>query len=177
MNNARKSLILTMRRDERYKRLTDALAELDIYRLDFERLETEVFNLHGARSVRSLQADDVAFVDKLTVAETREISSRSRVAEIKMQALRVRLNMERATKALRDHFLVKYAESFRAFRTKEERLMVIEAALRPAYNLLDRASTLLEICDVCLSDIDRAYWPARLIVDAYNVNRRPERNL
>lgn len=161
-----KRVVELLRADKRYKRLLDTFNTASIYNIPLETLIEEVKRIHSLREIRRLSPRDADFVDKLINANTHDQSSRSRLTEILIQCVHVTLKLTNATDALKQHFLLEYSDQLRQFRTKEERIMVLNIALRKFRTYIDNVENLKALTELVISDIDKGGWSLRNSIQA-----------
>lgn len=171
------SITVKMRNDPKYLRLKKAYKENSVFRIPVDELQTEIERIHKTRKVRRLDVDDPSFLDKLIGAATQEIGNRSRLVEISIQVVKAVDILQEGCDSLQDYLLVEYAAYLQPFKTKEERINIVSAAIRPFRIFIQKASVLRTQCDMVVKDIDQGGYALRLMVDAYRVHRAPERNI
>ena len=170
-------VIKAMKKDKRYKRLREAFQSLPIYQLKIEALNEELANLHKIREVRRLNTSDPAFVDALIRANNQDISTRGRASEIMMECVRIIDKLGHAVKLLQDHLLITYHDELRSYRTKEERLQVVRIVLRPFEKYINDASSLKEVSQIVITDIDKDNFAMNLTMRALELHVARERRI
>lgn len=166
-----------LRNDRRCQRLLGIFNDSAIYRLAFESLTAEVMDIHRTRAVRFLSRNDGRFIEKIVDASLRDQANRSRLAEISMQCFRAQASLEEALTPLQEYLLMTYGPEMSFVRTKDERKQLVEMALRPFYKFISQTQRLRELTDIVISDIDKAAWGLRLLVNAYELSNRPEQTI
>lgn len=168
-------LISTLKRDKRFRRLDAAFNELPVYRIPVDELLEEIERMHKTRPVRTLNTEDPKFVDKAIEACVRDQAIRSRCAEINVMCIKARSSLGRATSKLRDYMLIRYASEVSVFRTKEERVNVINTVLGAYLKFIHNVTTVESCVAVIIEDIDKAAWMFKGVVAAYGVHNATER--
>lgn len=169
-----KRVVEQLRTDKRYLRLLKTFNEASLYNIPRDELIEEVKQIHSLREVRRLNIREEGYVDKLLNANTHDQAQRSRLTEILMTCLHVNEQLTRAIDALKQHLLMEYSDHLRSFRTKEERSMVLNIALRKFIRYLEDISVLKQMADLVISDIDKAGWATRASIEALKVTRLRE---
>jgi hypothetical protein len=169
--------VKVLKSDSKYKRLYTTFSTHENFTLPLEDFYEELRTGHKLRKVRKLNSTDPNFVDKLITAVLNDQSLRSRTTEILIQCSRSHALMEEAVTKLRYHLLLSYGEELVGFRTKEERLQIVNMALSPFNTFLSEASTLKESCLLLTADIDKAAWALKSLVEAFKIHSVPETRL
>lgn len=177
MKSSTKTIVELIRKNKRYKRLLETFDNAKIYNIPCERLIGELKDIHSLREVRRLSIRDPDYVDKLLNANAQDQAQRSRCTEILMQCLEVTEKLNRALAALKDYLLLEFSDHLRPLRTKEERLLVLNVALRKFSRFLENVAVVKGIADLVIADIDKAGWSMRASIDALKVTRKTEMNL
>lgn len=175
MKQSVSGVIHLLKRDSRYLRLKGAFNELPIYRIPIEELLDEVGRLHKTRPVRTLNPEEGKFVDRAIEACVRDQAIRSRCAEINMMCIKARSSLDRATSKLRDYMLIRYASDISMFRTKEERVNVVNTVLATYLNFIHDVSTVESCTEVIIEDIDKAAWMFKGVISAYGLHNASEK--
>ena len=169
-----KPTIRAIRADVKYKRLRENFNNLPIYQIAVDTLLAEISTLHQIREVRRLNTSDPHFIDRLIKANTQDQSSRGRLTEILMTCLKASQTLERACTALRHHILMEFTDELKSFRTKEERMYIIDMALSTFTRYIDRTKLLTDTARLVIDDIDKGSWSIRLSVQALQIDRKRE---
>lgn len=172
-----KALRITMKKDKRYKRMRESFDRLPMFQLPIESLIKEVETLHKMREIRRLNTEDTGFVDSLIKANTSDQAIRGRLTEVIMACVRGASQLEKATRALRNHLLFTFTSELRSYRTKEERQQVVEMVLVPFRDYIDQISVLKEITELVVTDIDKGAWSLKLTTSALELHGRRESNI
>lgn len=177
MKPTTKTVVTILHRDKRYKRLLDTFNTASLYNIPREKLIAELKDIHSLREVRRLNVRDPEYVDKLLNANAHDQAQRSRCTEILMSCVHVTEQLNRALSALKDHLLLEYSDQLRQFRTKEERMQVLNIALRKFTRFLDNIKVLHALTELVIGDIDKAAWAMRASIEALKITRGREHNL
>lgn len=103
---------------------------------------------------------------------------RSRLAEICIQCTRIVAKIKSASEKLKDYIHVNYNESIQECgRTKEERAMVVNSLLYEANAYINRISSVVEMAEILISDIDKQHYSLKLSIDALNLHVNKEQIL
>jgi hypothetical protein len=172
-----KPVIHKLKQDSRFKKLKNVFDSLPVYQIPIDTLMTEVESAHKMRSVRRLSTSSSDFMQAVVDANIFDQTQRSRMAEIQMTCLKATNKLQSAITALKDHLILAYAEELKVVRTKEERTMIVNAALRDFNKYIDRVSILREMTQIVISDIDKAGWSLSRTIDALSVLNKPERTI
>jgi hypothetical protein len=172
-----KPLILAMRRDARYKRLKGSFDTLPMYQLSTDELVKEVETLHQMREIRRLNSADPHFVDNLIKANTSDQSIRGRLTEIIMTCVKATSSLDDAVDALRYHLLMTFTDELRSYRTKDERVQVVNMVLVNFTKYTQRIAVLKEITQMVVADIDKGAWALRSSVEALKLHTNRESNI
>ncbi len=163
-----------IREDNRYKRLKESFDENKLFHMPIEQYLKEVESAHQIRPVRVLNPSDSHFVDKLISANTSDQSTRSRLTAIMMECVRASSTLQAATDSFREYVLMVYAEDLKSLRTKDERMMLINATLSPFLRYVTKVNTLRDTIKLVVDDIDKACWSLKLSVEAYKIHSQRE---
>jgi len=169
-----KRVVEILRADKRYKRLLEAFDSAPLYNIPRESIIEEVKRIHELREIRRLNPRDSGFVDKLILANTHDQSARSRLTEILMRCIHVGTKLSDAIAALKQHFLLEYSDHLRQFRTKEERSMVLNIALRKFIKYVEEVNNLKMVVEVVITDIDKGSWSLRASIQAMEISSKRE---
>lgn len=150
-----KPILRAMRKDKKYKRLKDAFDTLPLYQMPIEKLADEIETIHKTRSIRYLNVDTPQFVDAIVKANTQDQSVRGRLTEIMMMAVRVTGKLEAALETIRFHLLISFTDELKSYRTKEERVQIVNMVLQPFTKYIANVGMLRESAQLCVKDIDQ----------------------
>lgn len=167
-------VVSTLKADKRYKRLLDTFNTAPLYQIPCETLHEEVKTIHSLREIRRLNPREEGFADNIVKANTHDQAQRSRVVEIMMRCTHVSKKLSDAMDALRNHFLMEYHDHLKQFRTKEERNIVMNMALRKFVKYVDEIENLKEVCLLVIGDIDRGAWSLKNNIEVLRIHSSRE---
>ena len=172
-----KSVLTTLRSDKRYKRLLESFDTSPAFRIPKESLAEEIKVIHELREIRRLNTNDAAFVDKVIKANTHDQAQRSRLVEIIVVCTRISNKLTEAIEALKQHYMLEYVDHLRQFRTKEERNLVLNMALRKFIRFVNEVESLKEMANIVVLDIDKAAWSLKNTIEALKISSAREVNI
>ncbi len=172
-----KPLIQAMKKDPKYKRLRGSFDTLPVYQLPTDTLITEVETQHKLREIRRLNSADPGFVDALIKANTNDQAIRGRVTEIVMACVKATSSLDDAVEALRYHLLMTFTDELKSFRTKDERVQVVNMVLMPFTKYTQKIAVLKEVAQLVVSDIDKGAWALRSSIEALKLHVSREQNI
>ena len=172
-----KPILKAMRKDKRYKRLKEAFDTMPIFQLPVEKLANEIETIHKTRLIRILDVGDPKFTDNLIRANVQDQSARGRLTEIMMQASRVVSKLEKALKTMRFHMLLTFNDELRGYRTKEERLQIVEMVLKTFTDYIDDMNSLRESAQLCVKDIDQGNFSMDKTIRMLEMHTSKERRV
>lgn len=164
-------IIREMRNDAKYKAMRHNFDTLPIFNLAVEELETEIARIHKLRLVRTLNVKDAKFMDKFLHANLSEIAQRSRLSEIGLECFRCYSTLADSIDALRGYMLITYSSSLSFVKTKEERLQVLDIVLSTFVNHYNKSKRLKDACDIIITDIDKAGFAMKNMVEVIKVHK------
>jgi len=170
-------VIRFLRKDEKYKRLRELFGSSPLYRLHIEKLTDEINTLHQTRAIRRLNALDPKIVDAVINAITIDQSNRSRLTEISITCLRAKTSLEDALESLKHHMLATYQDELRQFRTKEERMTVMDMTFRQFRKYIMQVEVLKLTAEAVIQDIDKGSWAVRGLIDALKIHHGRENSI
>jgi hypothetical protein len=177
MKTNTKQVVKMLRQDPKYKRLLEVFNTAPIYNLPREKLLEELQQIHQLREVRRISPAEPDFVDKVIKANTHDQAMRSRCSEIMMSCTLVISKLSNAVEALRHHFLLEHSDHLRSFRTKEERSMVMNIALKKFIAYVDNISYLKAVAEIVVVDIDKAGWALSRSIEALKIHAAREHRI
>lgn len=148
-------ILKAMRKDKKYKRLKESFDTVPLYQMPIEKLANEIETLHKMRLIRILNVEDAKFVDNIIKANTQDQSVRGRLTEIMMMGVRVSVKLNRALETLRFHLLITFTDELKSYRTKEERVQIVNMVLAPFERYIADVTMLRESATLCVKDIDQ----------------------
>ena len=172
-----KPILRAMRSDPRYKRLKNSFDTLPVYQIAVDVMLEEIGTIHQMREIRRLNTSEPDFIDKLIKANTSDQAHRGRLTEIMMTCLKASQTLEQACTAMRQYFLTTYTNELRSFRTKEERVYIVDMALAQFKKYINQVGVLRETAKLVIEDIDKGSWSLRMTVQAMQIDRKYESNI
>lgn len=166
-----------LRNDRRCQRLLGIFQDSPIYKIAFAEFTKEVMDIHKTRSIRYLSRTEGRFIEQIVDASLRDQANRSRLAEISMVCFRAAASLEEALTPLQEYLIMTYGPEMSFVRTKDERKQLVEMALRPFYKFISQCTTLRQLTDIVIVDIDKAAWSLKLLINAYELQNRPEQTI
>jgi hypothetical protein len=168
---------MSIKHDERIQTFLN-LVKSGRANIDSKALLDEIQQLHASREIRSLTYHDIAKSSQkvLIQASLQNQSYRSRVVEIKMIATRQYNIVEEHKDKLTRYIFATYKSSI-TFKTKGERDQYVEHLLEPANSLLSRLSSISEIADMIITDIDQAAWTIKNIITVMDLSSKRENTI
>lgn len=167
-------VVSTLKADKRYKRLLEMFNTAPLYQIPCDSLLEELKTIHSLREIRRLNPREEGFADNIVKANTHDQAQRSRVVEIMMRCTHVSKKLSDALDALRNHFMMEYHDHLKQFRTKEERMIVMNTALRKFVKYIGEVENLKEVCTLVVGDIDKAAWSLRNNIEVLRIHSARE---
>jgi hypothetical protein len=166
-----------LKKNKKYITLKDLFNDMPIYDMPLDKLMEEVETLHKQRKIRRLDSTDHLFLDKVVEANVQDQSVRARITEIMLLCLKASSSLSTAIEALQYHLLLEYGEELKSFRTKEERLRLVQISLKPFKEYIENVNILKDMCLLVVSDIDKAAWSLSKNIDAMKIGTNKEHSL
>ena len=166
------SLKRMLNRDKRMLRLKDSFDTLPEYRMDFRDLHEELDTMMSTRPIRSLNTKG-NFIDNITEAMLTDQQYRSRVTEIMMACVKTEKKLGRSIDQIGDYLRTEYHSQIMAvFRTKADRVTFTDHILRKYINYLDKVDELKQRCMLLTTDIDKAGYAFKGMLEAVQIGAR-----
>ena len=169
-----KALVRKIEKDQKIDRLEEAFEKYDHFKLPIKALQNEIETAHKLRPIRTLKPHGPEFVNRVIDALLSDQATRSRLAEISLQAFRAEKTLETAISALKDHLIVTYSADLSMFKTKEERLRIIDLVLARYTTYQDKVITIQNMTNIIIKDIDQAAWSLKATIEALKMVGKPE---
>lgn len=144
-------------------------------RIDVDNLITEIEALHSGRKMRGLKLKS-ASADKLIDVSCQEASIRSRIVEIVVGITRNYNMLNMAYTAAIETMAAKYYDDLPG-STKANKWAYLENLLSPLKVRLTELGSVTEVADWVISDIDKAQFSLKHIVELVQVANRREHTL
>jgi DNA repair ATPase RecN len=166
--------IKELKADARVKRLAKTFASTPIFQIDVEKLSEEIANTHKTRPIRRLDLREPKFLDTVIDANTNDQRVRSRYSEIIMECSRAIDKLDDLLDFVTQYLLTTYSMSLRGYRTKEERMYVINSVLRTYRKYKKALVTLREEARLIVEDIDKGGWSLERSIKAMQIHTHKE---
>lgn len=145
-----------MTSDRVYAKLKSALGEITF---DAPSMLEEANRLHKSRKLRGIHdKGKIPKATKLLDLHFQEQAYRSRLVEIRTNAYLVQANLLAMQEAVARILQTEYSDYLADFRTKDDRSNFVYSlpSMEQATNIIESTSTILEVCDMFILDIDKA---------------------
>ena len=169
-----KALVRKIEKDPKIERLDDSFEKFDYFKLPIKALQNEIETAHKLRPIRTLKAHGNDFVGRVIEALLADQATRSRLAEISLQAFRAEKSLETALSALKDHLIVTYAADLSMFKTKEERFRIVDLVLARYTTYQNKVIMVQNMANIIIKDIDQAAWSIKGTIEAIKMISKPE---
>lgn len=165
-----------VKKDKKYRRFNDLFESNPNFAMPFEDLHEELTALHTTRKTRHLRRrkNSMSFGHDLVDGMLQDQAARSRATEILAQCVKVTDGMKEMLTNLRDYLSVEYSSMLKVIGTVAERKAFIENVMRPFYQFLNQIETLQQHCNLLITDIDKANYTYKNLVEVLKVLVRPE---
>ncbi|QJT70869.1 hypothetical protein GR7B_00071 [Vibrio phage vB_VcorM_GR7B] len=161
-----------LKKDSDYRKLENILEGCT---LNPKSLLEEVQRTHASRKSRLLGVKRGISSSKINKASLQDIAFRSRIVEIRSE-VRLQLNaVDSAFGIVHSSMLGKYSASIlKPYNTKSEKESVISSlpSMQRAQRLVDGFSSLVELCDDVIEDIDKTAWALKLAMQGIELALR-----
>ena len=168
------ALISKIEKDKKLLRLEESFENNNYFQIPVKALKNEIESSHRMRPIRTLKAQGPDFAARVIDSLLADQAMRSRMAEINLQAFRVEKNLESGVKAARDYIVIKYANDLNIYKTKEERMRVIDMVLEKYISYIDKVNGLQAMTRLIIDDIDKASWAMKATIEAIKLISKPE---
>jgi hypothetical protein len=177
MSNPVSMLRRALKADDKWARFQKVFA--NAYRPEFDEFIEEIQRLHSTRSMRVLGVTATPSGVKIADAALRDQSTRSRCVEICMTIARERNHLAITMNTVSSYLEAEYGALLgqNGVRSMTEKRGIIDSLFGPSQRRLDKLDTIPEIANLVISDIDKAAWALRVLVDALEVATARERSV
>lgn len=158
------ALIKAIRADANYKQFLHILKQTQ-ERLDLEVDQKEAMVLHSGRLSRGMYGKNRYSAKTLIDASLVDMSSRSRLVEIRVKASIQLSVLDEAVKAVRKYLMTEYADDLSEFKTAEQRRSFCDRAIKHGLAFQEEGAALLQLLDRIIEDIDKASFHLRNIME------------
>jgi hypothetical protein len=157
-------LLSQIRKDPKYKKFK-LIVQKAGERLKIEADRNEALALFSARTSRTLSGKKQYSAQALLDAEAIDMSTRSRLVQIRVQSS-IHLDLlDEACDAIRRHILTQYYEDMRGFSNEQQRKSLIERVQTVAMDIMTEGKSLLDMLDHLIKDIDQSNFSMGRMVD------------
>jgi hypothetical protein len=147
-------LLREIRRDPKYKKFK-SIVEKTGERLQVEKDRNESLALFSARTSPTLRYKKQYSAASLLDAEAIDMSTRSRLVHIRVQA-KIHLDLlDEACDAIRRHIFTQYHEDLRGFSNEAQRKALVERVQTVAMDIMTDGKSLLDMLDQLIKDLDQ----------------------
>ncbi len=131
----------------------------------------QIERMHSTRGSRRLMLKTSITADNLIKVHLEEMSYRSALVEINIQASRLYRRLDVALGAVSSHIASNYSGYLRetAVRTKGEITTFIDTLLEDGWSLHGRLEYVMDVGKQVISDIDQAAWGMKNLVELLKV--------
>lgn len=163
--------IRRVQRNKKFKRLIE-MRKKGLFAVDHEKAIKEIRQLHTTRIMRTLTPKTVMqnFQHKATEISLQNSAFRSRIAELKMDFFKLRAQLVKHIKAMRNYLSSRYSSELRReFTTLDARKKVLDYMMKDFDDIADDFQLVVDIADIVIEDIDKAYWSIRAVIDVMEI--------
>lgn len=172
-----KALRKKIKGSKRYLKLREILEdnEIEQYNIPVETYLSEAKQRFFARKFRKLDANSVRILDELTAAGMEDSALRSRLTEMLVLCEQAKKSIGGLLDRYENAALIEHGTSLRRIvTTKEERKEFIRGILEDYISYLRDVETFSEQLKLLITDIDKAGYQMKNIIDAQRLVYRPE---
>lgn len=163
-----KTLKKKIKKSRYYKELKENL-DSDRYNVPFDILRTEIKQLHTGRKLYKTKPTNPNFGKKFIEAAQMEVSTRSRLTEMRTMLVSIQSDFKSGVDHLHDYLVIENNARLKVFGTIKERDRFMQAVLRNFYEYLREIETLLLEISYVIEDIDKSGYALKSMVDLYSV--------
>lgn len=157
-------LLSAIRKDVKYRKFKLVVQKAG-ERLKIEHDRNEALALFSARTSRTLSGKKQYSAASLLDAEAIDMSTRSRLVQIRVQSS-IHLDLlDEACDAIKRHIFTQYHEDMRGFSNEAQRKALIERVQTVAMDIMTEGKSLLDMLDHLIRDIDQSNFSMGRMVD------------
>lgn len=156
-------LIALLKKDpqlKKFRNITVALRE----QIHIEKDRAEALSLHASRSSRTLYSK-IPSAKHLLDASLKDMSFRSRMAEIRVVNTTYTSTLEEAVKAIKRHINTEYYDLLNEYSNVESKKNMIDRVVKTALELQGECAALIDLLDTLIKDIDQSGFGLRNAVE------------
>lgn len=144
---------------------------------EFDKYLEEVQAMHKSRPVRTIGLSSVPSGKKLVRAALVDQAYRSRCVELVINVIRNRNVLEQAISIIKKHVEGEYSDYLKqiGLRGITERKSLINSLVLNATRQLAEMDTIVQICDLVITDIDKSSYALKHAVDSLQIAMKRER--
>ena len=152
--------LIRIRSDSEYKNYRK-LVDRHLEKIDLDNVRQEVLSLHAVRESRGLFGKKIYDAEALRSAILCDLSSRSRMVELRAKmGLRVSY-IEAAIDSIRKYIYMRYAKSDATMSTETTRKSFVDTLIKDDVQELQAVKAIMELADTLIKDIDQAAFGLR----------------
>jgi hypothetical protein len=174
MSTQIEQLLKKIDNDAKILRFDESFCKFSHFNLPIKALQNETETLHRMRLMRTLKTQGSDFVARIVDASMADQAARSRLTEITLQAFKAEKVLITTLESLKDHLLVTYNDDLRIFKTKEERLRIVDIALSRYQKYLNDVTRIQNMVAIVVKDIDQGAWTIKSILEALKLMSQRE---
>lgn len=164
------NLLKEMKQSSPVKALLKEFANNPNWRLDVESFRKEVVNAHVHRPIKSLDLRKARQLEKVIDANLKDQGTRSRLVEIMITCRKVHNEITRQLDSVREMLMLRYRSSMGVYRSREDRVKLINYGLFKEVNkYLTELEQLEDNILLIVEDIDKAGYTLQRLVNMLNL--------
>lgn len=140
-----------------YRKLVDRHLE----KIDLEAVKQEVLSMHGVRESRGLYGKKIYDAEALRSAILCDLSSRSRMVEVRARMGLHVSYIEAAIDSIRKYIYMAYAKSDASMSTETTRKSFVDTLIKDDVRELQAVRAVMDLTDTLIKDIDQAAFGLR----------------
>lgn len=153
--NSKEEFRLALSTDPKFKKFLRIVDNVKA-KLNIEADKKEALMLLASRTSRSLHGKKAFSPTAIIDASLKDLSTRSRLVEIRVQATVHVSLLNEAIDAAKRHMSTEYYELLSEYKTVEQRRAMLDRAVKSALEIAIDAKSLVEMLDTIIKDIDSA---------------------
>ncbi len=159
------SILKELKSSSTYKKYLKILEHAQS-KIDYDRDRLEALSLHSSLLVRTIYGRKKYSPKAMIEAAAQVQSNRSRLVELRVRVSIQLSEVEEAAKAFRGFAYTKYVEELKAYKTKDQRMALLDRATSASADFLAEGKTFLSIMDDLIKDLDQSSHSLRHMLDA-----------
>jgi len=151
---------------ESFKNLVNSSSK----QLNYDTVYEELMTLHKNRKGRNLHLNGRPSTNDIMDCILQDSSYRSRIIEITVSISRNLQNLNTAIEAIVNYVVTEFAnKSLLVIKSRIEREQVVRVIISKVQELLDRHKNLNDFCTYLITDIDKAGYSYKNIVEIFEI--------